>query len=783
MAEGAALGFAIKVVYESGIPKIQELREKLRLVQNRKRTRNSWNEFGETDHINEVENDINKFVHNDPLPDMALNQIKLLNCSQDMKNSFSTQLETLCGEIKNLTLEQETGFNNLTFKIEEQYTDFAGQIFEISQQDQYLCCPPDLPSCLMGFDKYLTELKELVLEAGLDVVGVTGMGGAGKSTLAVSLCHHPEIKDKKRVIYINVSESPDLPGILKTMWKNIAGLGGPEPNFTNVEDAHNKLHSAIKSRRNEPILVVLDDIWGFSHLKKLLFKGSQFMTVVTTRNKHTIGSIPTWFNKGLYPLPSLQEEHALSLFCFYAFGIPTIPNTHNEELVKQVHAECKGLPLALQVIGSSLNGKHPSVWENANRLSTGEPSNEFQMEGLLNRLKTSIDLLKDNEKQCFLDLAAFPQGQVIPANALLDIWVYVRGMTWPNAVILLRDFAARHLLNFKRNPWIPDITGDSMNGYSFSQHDIMRNLALYLAKQENSIQCKRLYMPKKKSRFPSKWQTDRDLSSKAQIVSIHTGAMKDTQWPELEFPEAEALLLYFTASEYCIPTFLHTMKKLKVLMIHNDSAKRTKLTALAGFQVLSQLKSLRLERLIVPPLYEYCNVLKNLQKLYLSLCEGLGNMSGLGRDKMLNFPGLLEINVDYCSDLEELPAGICSSNSLKMLSITHCHGLAKLPDELGKLGSLKEIRLTESPGLKELPPSISSLRKLEYLDISSCMGLKADGRRGSELKKTLKTLAELASLKKVICDKDHGQLFKSSSRTGLQVEVVEEEFDLNWLDW
>ena len=139
--------------------------------------------------------------------------------------------------------------------------------------------------------------------------------------------------------------------------------------------------------------------------------------------------------------------------------------------------------------------------------------------------------------------------------------------------------------------------------------------------------------------------------------------------------------------------------------------------------------------------------------------------------------------MSYCIELEELPAGLCSSVSMTRLSVTHCHRLAKLPHELDKLESLKEIRLCESLGLKALPPSISSLRKLEYLDISSCMGLKVTKQGRSELKSTLEAVAKLPSLKRVICDEGNEWLLKRSSRTNLKIQVVEEEEpNLDWLD-
>ncbi|XP_057849390.2 probable disease resistance protein At4g33300 [Cryptomeria japonica] len=454
----------------------------------------------------------------------------------------------------------------------------------------------------------------------------TAMVGAGKSTLAAAVCKDNEIREyfQERVIYIEVSESPDLLTILKTMWKNI--LDGTAPDFTNVPKAHKELQSQIKSR-NQPILVVLDDLWSTLHLQNLLFEETQYKTLVTTRDREVITKGP---NTRIYELPLLQQEHALSLFCHYAFDKPSIPIGRDKELVENVQQQCNGLPLALKVIGSSLYGKSDCDWEQAEkRLSAGGPFNDDHKQSLLNKLKTSIVVLDDHERECFLDLGAFPQRKMIPAKALLDIWVYVREMKSAQAKMLLGKFADRHLLELKKNTGTSETTDDSMDGYSVSQHDVMRDLALFLVNQDISIHRRRLYMPKMKNQLPSELD---DFSSKAHIVSIHTGAMEDSQWPKMEFPKAKALVLCFTASEYCIPTFLHTMKNLRVLIIHNtDGAKRSKLSGVAGFEQLSQLKSLHLERLIVP---EECKVSKSLEKIYMSLCEGLD------RDKTFDFPGL-----------------------------------------------------------------------------------------------------------------------------------------------
>ncbi|XP_057849394.1 probable disease resistance protein At4g33300 [Cryptomeria japonica] len=665
-------------------------------------------------------------------------------------------METVCVRVESV----QQGVNNLISKFEEQQ-------IKTPRKDENLCRPPDTPSCFQGFDEHMEKVKTLVLADGVNVIEITAMGGAGKSTLAAAVCNDNEIRGcfKDRIIYIVVSKSALLLNILKTLWRNIVGEEAPE--FTGVEHAYDQLQLQIKE--NEPILVVLDDIWSNFEVGKLLFEGKQYKTLVTTRAKSVIPKGPRTHN---YKLPSLQPQYALSLFCHYAFDKPSIPIGRDKELIEKVQQQCKGLPLALKVIGRSLFGESDPVWERAEKsLSAGESFRDDHKESLLNKLKTSIDVLGDNERECFLDLGAFPQRKTIPAKELLDIWVYVRRMKWSKAEMLLWKFEDHHLLDLKKNPGTAENTDDCMDGYSFSQHGVMRDLALYLANQDNKTQCRRLFMPTMENDFPPDWET-----SKAQVVSIHTGAMQDTDWPKMEFPEVEALVLYFTASEYCIPTFLHKMKNLKVLIIHNnDGAKRSKLSGVAGFQELSQLKTLHLEKVTVP---EECKVLKSLEKIHMILCEGLG------RDKTFDFPELLEFNVDCCIDLEELPAGLCSSIFLKTLSVTHCHRLAKLPDELDKLGSLKEIRLCESLGLETLPSSICSLKKLKLLDISSCIHMKVSRGVRCELNEILQTLAQLAFLKRVICDKKHEWLFKRSSRTDLKVQVVKEkEPNLDWLDW
>ncbi|XP_059074885.1 probable disease resistance protein At4g33300 [Cryptomeria japonica] len=621
------------------------------------------------------------------------------------------------------------------------------------------------------------------------------IGGGGKTTLALALSNDLQMKDYfgNNIFLITVSQSPNLKGILEIMWEKIVRKKVPE--FENVEDAHIQLQQQLL-KQLKPALVILDDVWNRVSLENLLFQGPGYKTLITTRNSSII---PKGLSTQVYQLPLLGHKDALSLFCFWAFGQTSIPCTADANLVKEVQAECKGLPLALKVIASSLHGELPVVWEIAkNKLSKGELPVVWEIgknklsKGLLECLGTSVDRLDDVVKECFLDMGSFPEDTKICANALLDIWVYFRNLEWQDAFAILLELASRNLLNLTSNPGGTTISHGSVSELYFSQHKVMRDLALYLGCQGDIVHRKRLLMRRKENNLPESWALLCDREFDAQIVSIHTGPMGKNQWYGMNFPEAEALILLFTANEYYLPSFLKSMKKLKFLMVFNYGTKRATVKVQEPLSSLTQLRSVRLERVIAPALLKQSKVLQNLEKLSLSLCEGFQNTSTFNNNKLHDF------KIDHCSDLEELPPSICNMPYAQMWSITNCYMVQNLSYDLGNLSSLRVLRLSALPGLKELPSSIGNLVGLEYLDISVCVGLKQlpeeigqlkkltelDMRECSRLKRLPRSVCGLTSLKHVICDEKIGKQWlkaKGIAIPELRVDIVELRFSLDWL--
>jgi hypothetical protein len=96
----------------------------------------------------------------------------------------------------------------------------------------------------------------------------------------------------------------------------------------------------------------------------------------------------------------------------------------------QVVENCKGLPLAIKVIATSLSNRPYELWEKiVKELSQGSSILDSNME-LLTRLRKILDVLEDNpiNKECFMDLALFPEDQRIPVAVLIDMWAVLYGL-------------------------------------------------------------------------------------------------------------------------------------------------------------------------------------------------------------------------------------------------------------------------------------------------------------------------------------------------------------------
>ncbi|KAL6185766.1 hypothetical protein ACLB2K_041893 [Fragaria x ananassa] len=160
-------------------------------------------------------------------------------------------------------------------------------------------------------------------------------------------------------------------------------------------------------------------------------------------------------------------------------------------------------------------------------------------------------------------------------------------------------------------------------------------------------------MPRREIELPREWDRHSDEPFQARIVSIHTGEMTEMDWFEMEFPKAEVLILNFASNEYMLPPFIRNMPKLKALIMINYGASNAILHDFSILSSLSNLRSLWLEKVSVPPLSPATFRSKKVRKISLILCKINNSLDESA------FPRLLELTIDHCDDLLELPSSIC----------------------------------------------------------------------------------------------------------------------------
>ncbi|KAM1091137.1 hypothetical protein ACFX2J_018465 [Malus domestica] len=663
-----------------------------------------------------------------------------------------------------------------------------------NQPDEMVKCwpaVPEPPSVTVGLDLPLKELKmKLLKDEKVSMLVLTAAGGCGKTTLAKMFCQDQDVKDtfKNNIFFLNVSKKPNLDLIVHQLYQR---MGYELPAFENEVMAANWLQQFLKESGQNPLLFVLDDVWSGSEslLEKFdEFKFSNYKILVTSRFAFPRFGSP-------YHLAPLNDEDAMALF-HYSASLKDKSSSY-EDLSRKIIKRCKGCPLAIALVGRSLCGQPIEIWQKRVVEWCKGSSVLDSDKDLLACLQSSLDALDKEKaiiKECFLDLGSFPEDQRIAAAALIDMWAELYGLDEEILTIAnLHELTTRSLANLV----VTRHEGETDGYYAehfVTQHDMLRELAIHQASQDPIEHRKRLFLNICGNRLP-KWLTEQKYKAiKARLLSISTDGAFSAKWPNMQVPEAEVLVLNFETKNYALPEFVEKMDKLKVLILNNYGLLPAELDNFELLGSLSNLKRIRLERISIPPISKVLKQLKSLQKISLFMCD-----IGQGFVKILDaLPNLVELNIDYCYDLVQLPANLCDLVHLKKLSITNCHKLSALPADIGKLVNLEVLRLRSCADLLELPGSIRNLKVLKFLDISDCFSVKElpedigamcsmekiNVSQCSKLKELPASVMDLEQLNEVICDEETKTLWEPflPILTNMRIKVIKEDINLNWLN-
>ena len=261
---------------------------------------------------------------------------------------------------------------------------------------------------IVGMNARVEEMKSLINIELSDVrmVGIYGIGGIGKTTIAKAVCNEIAYKFEGISFLENVREkSKDPRGLLQLQQQLLDDiLKGVNLTILSCVDEGK---CVIKERfHSKNVLVILDDVDHLDQLKSLAgscgWFGSGSKIIITTRNKHLL--VVHGVHKS-YKAKQLTYNDALQLFSLNAFK-QNLPKESYGDLSNCMVDYAKALPLALKVLGTSLFNKTIGEWKCTLHKLKRKPNMEIQ-----NVLRISFDGLDDMEKEIFLDIACFFNGQ------------------------------------------------------------------------------------------------------------------------------------------------------------------------------------------------------------------------------------------------------------------------------------------------------------------------------------------------------------------------------------
>ncbi|KAM7522829.1 hypothetical protein LguiA_012731 [Lonicera macranthoides] len=312
------------------------------------------------------------------------------------------------GQLKGLELIKET--NGL-----------EGQLVKKVVQDVLLGLEKNytqLPGNLVGLDDHIKSMKELlnVHSNGIRVVGIHGIGGLGKTTIA-KVIYNQLCDGFERCCFIEDvrANSNGQNGIVELQTHLLCKIRKKEVGkINNVDEGIKQIEEAVGKKK---VIIVVDDVEDKYQFDKLVGKcnlfGAGSRIIVTTRNKGLLDTIEaTYQNENLHDVygsyePHLMKSiHSLELFSKYAFMRDSPPEDYGS-LAQKVVSSAGGLPLVLVTVGSLLFGKKDiALWEEKLRKLKEAPPAE-----VLGRLRISYDALDDWQKRIFLDIACFFIGE------------------------------------------------------------------------------------------------------------------------------------------------------------------------------------------------------------------------------------------------------------------------------------------------------------------------------------------------------------------------------------
>uniref|UniRef100_A0A2N9GMR3 TIR domain-containing protein n=1 Tax=Fagus sylvatica TaxID=28930 RepID=A0A2N9GMR3_FAGSY len=549
---------------------------------------------------------------------------------------------------------------------------------------------------LVGIASRVEEMLGLCLSEGLGgvrFVGICGMGGIGKTTLAQEIYERISGNFEASSFIDNVREETKNQGLVSLQKQLLCKILVEKE--INIWDLRGGIDLIRNRLRNKKVLIVLDDVDGEKQLEALAGKHDWFgvgsRIIVTSRDSHLLrrhGVDDVFTTKGL------NNDEALELFSWRAFKKPH-PEENYVDLSKDFVNYTNGLPLALKVLGSLLFGRSMDAWKSARdqlkimgkEIVRRESPKELGGRSRLWLYEDALHVLKNSRGteavEGIMYLIETPEFSGIPNLKQLILQRCTRLSKIHASLGNLKRLIRLDLNGCKRLESLPHkINLESLEVFTLSG-------------------CSRL------KKFP---EIVGNMSCLSELYLNET-AIKTL--PVEHLTSLITLDLRHCKNLSSLPNAICSLTSLKTLALSGCS-KLDELPENLGN--IKGLEELDVSGTAITRLPSSVVLLKNLKVLSLCGCEGLSSESS---KNLLSFPLMRRRRPDPMSMLEHSLSGLWS---LTELNLSYCN-LRAIPDVFVHLSSLIELNLNGN-NFVCLPKSIIRLSKLKDLYLSGCTDLR-----------------------------------------------------------